>query len=328
VKDANRRRVLGFLTALAWFATSEGKLKIVDSIWDDLQRTDDKALLNFFNRDRFAKTFQRDYQGKRHMIPLLSPHVLEQALKTKILGQKNCKNTISTKNSSIWKNWEWQEWLIDELPNPIKIALTPLFQKEKKSTLQDGETVSDQVRDSWGRFIDSLKGNRSILLYAQRKWLATWFPEFDPSQPDFLEDKNRPWDYDHIHPQSYLQGRNGGSLQGIPPLIKDWHNSIGNLRAWPLEANRSLGKCPPANKLENSIEEERWYGINNGERVRSASFIAENSWEDWRHCVPEKENLTEASTYEQRQALINAIVKRFLAIYRNWYETLKLSTLT
>lgn len=329
ITEANRRRVLGFLTALAWFATSDGRIRAVDAIWDDLQRVDDKALLSFFDRNRFAKTFQLDDQGKRHMVPLLSPKVLTQALKTIILGQTGCSDTITKANSAIWKEWKWRQWLVDEkLPNQIRRALTPLFQNEK-SKFQDGETVSDQVRDSWSRFLNSIRGNRSMLLYAQRDWLATWFPDFDPSQPEFLEDKNRPWDYDHIHPQSYLQGKHGGTLQGVPQLIKDWNNSIGNLRAWPLEANRSLGDCDPRQKLENVIPEEKWYGIKNGTAVRTASFIAEADWTRyWPNCVPEEGNLTQANSHAQRKALINAIVSRFLAIYRHWYEALKLSTLS
>jgi hypothetical protein len=263
------------------------------------------------------------------MVPLLSPDALRDALKAKILGQKNCADTITTKDSDIWKSWKWRQWLVDDdLPRPVITALRPLFQNGK-SQLQDGETVPDEIRDSWSRFMDSLRNNRSILLYAQRHWLAAWFPGFDPSQPEFLEDKNRPWDYDHIHPQSYLQGKNGGSLQGMPQLIKDWNNSIGNLRAWPLEANRSLGDCTPMQKLGNITKEEKWYGIKNGKAVRSASFITEEGWQNhWPQCVPETGNLTEGGTHAQREALINAIVGRFLEIYRHWYETLKLSELT
>ena len=59
------------------------------------------------------------------------------------------------------------------------------------------------------RRIEDLRGNRNVLLFAQRGWLAHWFPDYDPSQPDQVEDTNRPWDFDHIHPQRYLRSQNG-----------------------------------------------------------------------------------------------------------------------
>ena len=324
-----RSRVIGFLTALAWFSSPDGKPKAVDSVWDDLQRCKATDLSVFFGRTKFVKTCRLDDRGNLHMVPIIPPEVLELALKTRILGYVGCSDTIKAADSAIWKEWSRWRWLVDEKrPKQIDVTLKPIFQAAEEH-IRDGETVSDRVRESWGRFIDSLWGNRSMLIYAQRDWIIKWFPDFDPSLPEFLEDKNRPWDYDHIHPQSLLQGRNGGSLRGMPQLIKELNNSIGNLRAWPLEANRSDGNSAPAIKLDQVSEEEYRYNVENGADGRAASFINEDHWElYWKYCVPGQGNLAQQSNHKEREALVNAIVRRFIAIYSEWYTTLKLSTLT
>lgn len=326
--DRVRQRAIGFLTAVGWFCTADGKQKAVSAIWHELQISDADDIRDYFGRNQFRKTYQLDTRGRMHMIPLMSPDDLELALKTRILGQKGCVDTITREDSSIWKDWEWWEWLIDERrPKQVDSALNSRF-RPTEANLQEGETVTDHVRDAWNRFMDSAWGNRSLLIYVQRDWLNLWFPDFDPSLPEFLEDKNRPWDFDHIHPQSYLQGERGGSLKGIPQLIKDWNNSIGNLRAWPLEANRADGDLPPVIKLDEVGDEERRYNIHSGKDERNASFVNEESWNEyWKNCVPAEGNLNSSSNHHARHALVSAIILRFIDIYREWYDSLKLSTI-
>ena len=106
------------------------------------------------------------------------------------------------------------------------------------------------------------------IVVPQRRWIIKWF-DSDPSQPECLEDKNRPWDYDHIHPQNFLQNDSGNPYHNIPQLIKVWHRSIGNLRAWPLEANRSDNDSMPSKKLTGLSNIERRYEMNNESDLRS-----------------------------------------------------------
>jgi hypothetical protein len=327
VSEVAARRVLGFLTALAWFAKADSKPRAVNAVWHDLQTVEADQLPNFFNRQRFLKTIAIDIHGKQNMIPVLSPDVLQLALQKRILGYQGCTDTISQPNSTIWNEWNWWQRLIDQnRPKDINDGLQPVFQK---ANLTEGETVSDRIRDTWNQFMEALWGAKSMLIYAQRDWINRWFPDFDPSLPEFLEDKNRPWDYDHIHPQSFLQGRNGGTLQGLPQIIKDWHNSIGNLRAWPLEANRSDGDDAPSVKLETASPEEAKYDINDANK-RKASFIASDDFNNyWTLCVSaDGRKLNDSNSFPERKALVNAIIWRLLAIYREWYDALKLSTLT
>ncbi len=326
ISEPTKRRVLGFLTALSWFAKTDSKARAVDAIWHELQTIDSKDLQEFFNRKHFLRTMTIDNNGKQHMIPVVSPDVLEHALKVRILGHQGCQDTIRNQDSAIWRGWNWWQWLIDnKRPQNIDEALHFVLHQEK---LAEGETTSDRIRDMWGQFMEALRHNRSMLLYVQRDWIKLWFPDFDPSLPEFMEDKNRPWDYDHIYPKKLLQGQKGGTLHGIPSIIKEWHNSIGNLRAWPLEANRSDSATPPSQKLkeEDNPEEEASYGIP-PEKKFEASFISREHYEKyWSQC--KGKGLNGSETFPERQALVNAIVWRFLVIYRQWYNDLKLSTLS
>lgn len=79
----------------------------------------------------------------------------------------------------------------------------------------------------------NIMGQEHFLLYAQRRYLDKWFRDelFD------LDDTNIPYDYDHILPQSWIQGK---GKQKIMQELRDKavYGSIGNLRAWPYSLNR------------------------------------------------------------------------------------------
>jgi hypothetical protein len=108
------------------------------------------------------------------------------------------------------------------------------------------------------------------------------------------------------------------------------------LRAWPLEANRSDGDATPVNKLSSASQEENRYSIPDDVVARKASFIQEElDWPWWKVCVPmndedEVENrryLALTDYRDNQKALITAIVLRFVALYREWYEQLRVSDL-
>jgi len=178
---------------------------------------------------------------------------------------------------------------------------------------------------AWTKLADALQGKRELVLYAQRKYLVSWFPEYDPASPDQLDDTDRPWDMDHIHPKKYISGRHN-----IPPIIKDWHKSIGNLRAWPMEANRADGEDPPRKKL--SGEREILGNIIEEFQIREASFVGDE-WPQWENSTPDQdwfhENyLAKPEDYPScRGALIQIITNRWVALYREWYDTLLINEL-
>jgi hypothetical protein len=142
-----------------------------------------------------------------------------------------------------------------------------------------------------------------------------------------MEEINRPWDMDHILPSFYLQGR-----RGIPQIIRDWHGSIGNLRAWPLDANRSDAESPPRNKLGEITEATREYGMTAASALLTASFVSEEDWPYWRDCTPTgafpDRYLALAKDHgECRKAFIRAVIGRVMALYTEWYEQLRIDSL-
>ena len=86
-------------------------------------------------------------------------------------------------------------------------------------------------------FFDRVKTSKShLLLYAQRSYVNRTF-KYDPSLRDTWKEHNRPWDYDHILPAATTYWRAKANTCKI--AIDEWMPTIGNLRAWPLEKNRS-----------------------------------------------------------------------------------------
>ena len=78
---------------------------------------------------------------------------------------------------------------------------------------------------------------REMLLYAQRHYINTHFSNYDPARSDLWEDYNRPWDFDHIIPQDWVNNRRGEYRE----FDKIWLNSIGNMAAISFEINRGKG---------------------------------------------------------------------------------------
>lgn len=76
---------------------------------------------------------------------------------------------------------------------------------------------------------------KEMLLYAEREYINTKFPNYDPARQDLWEDYNRPWDFDHIVAQNRINGKRGEYRE----YDKGWLYSIGNMAAISYEANRS-----------------------------------------------------------------------------------------
>ncbi|MFC5460169.1 GmrSD restriction endonuclease domain-containing protein [Massilia niabensis] len=323
------RRTLGFLTAVAWFGLD--KTKAVAMLWDTLQaETDAGKLLDFFNRRHFSQICRLDERLDLHMIPLVGADELDLICKKRITGYFGCQDTITRQDSRIWKDWGWYGSFVEPAAAELKTFYSAKLYPTKTSTDGSDIDVPESALTACDHFLGVLWNCHPILLFAQRKWLANWFPHFNPALPEFMEDKNRPWDYDHIHPQSYLRSEGGNALRGMPQVIKDWHGSIGNLRAWPLEINRSDSDSTPELKLDSVAPIERRYGLTQQKHKLEASFVEKDELVRWQESLPahsDKWYLKAPGAHDERCALVRAIVGRFNRIYREWYQTLRLADL-
>ena len=312
IADIPRKKVLGFLTALSWFSPDRGAAAST-RLWPVLNSTSE--IESFFEHENFISLLKIDERGILPVIPLISPSDL------KLIIEKTTLADIENQKSDLWANWDvWQQ-----------LAKEFLGQVDSKFNIHAGTDEVDFNKSlAWYQFINNkLLNNHSLLLYAQRHWLGKWFPKFDPSQPEYLEDKNRPWDYDHIHSQNFVQNDSGTSFSNIPPIILHWHRSIGNLRAWPLETIPANSYLDPSRKLTYVMNIDRHYEMKSEVDLRIASFIDDkNDWSAWqasgRNDSDDKYLSRECN---QRISLIRAITTRFLGIYADWYSSLNIGDL-
>lgn len=89
---------------------------------------------------------------------------------------------------------------------------------------------------------------KEMLLFAQRQYLNSHFANYDPARQDMWAEYNRPWDFDHIVPQDWINNKRGDYRD----YDKDWLNSIGNIAAISYEANRSKSNGKNYNEYHNN----------------------------------------------------------------------------
>jgi hypothetical protein len=284
IDERIHRRSLGFLTSIAWFAPD--KEKACASIWSSIEADiDAQKLVNRFNNTRFKDVCRINKRLTLQMTPLPTPDELAFICNGFI---KNDGRMATTKQESTvhfikGSFWADKDWWYEKFCKSIVKSVDPKW----KIILEAKDDDNDQEPDYSALVVQAVQSfaNRlweaktTVLLYAQRKYLISWFPDFDPSLPEMIEDKNRPWDFDHILAQSYFVNR-----RGIAQSVREWGNSIGNLRAWPLEANRADGDATPSAKLQGIYDEEESYCIDN---KLAASFIdISTDWPYWKEAVP------------------------------------------
>jgi hypothetical protein len=313
------KRMLGALTALSWFANKP--TDCLNTLWKRLNRLEPHNLPNFFSKGVLRSCKKLTDKREIQLIPLIPPDILQNGVEESITRARG----YQTPSSNFWSEWNW--W--DRFSSTFKYKENlKTWYSENLPSWKREEEGQEIILDAWTKLADAIRGKQELVLYAQREYLVRWFPRYDPSSLDQVEDTDRPWDMDHIHPQKYIYGK-----WNMPRIIKNWHGSIGNLRAWPMEANRADGEEPPGNKLELSGEEDikeyytEYYGLTSSEEVRHASFVG-SEWPQWKASTPAKDwfhgnYLAKIGEYPScRGALIQAITTRWVALYREWYETL------
>ena len=299
-RQDTRKRILGVLTAIAFFAPNPSAF--IARLW--------KRKSGAWWQGTFLEKNMRMKDDKLVMLPLPSPEELQKSL-SEVLPENE------------WKNWNWYDNLTRQYPKKAN----SIYAQRCKNLLgsENNDVESRPVDMAWSAFWGKLWDERRLVLYTQRHWIDTFFPGYNPAAPDQIEDSDRPFDWDHIFPQSYIYNMKRPILN----LWRDrWPRTIGNLRAWPMELNRSDGKMTPTEKLSNGIAEsfgKQWNKIlPDSATVREASFIDEDGWKDWQKCDGDEWDIKQALTHDSElgKTLLKAITERLCAIYTNWYESL------
>lgn len=154
------------------------------------------------------------------------------------------------------------------------------------------------------------EAGRGLVLYACRKYLAKTFGEYDPAVAAWSED-SRPWDYDHIVPQSWVKGTYQGKWH---ELVAELLNSIGNIAPIPFGANRAKNNAPPGEvALYTDAEKAKDLFVDFGLGGRTPKFVHE-------YVLPEC-NQDNAFDFARVTA------RRLAALYREWWNALEVGAL-
>ena len=265
---ALRKPILGLATALHWFG--DDRTKAIATLYADHFAT---ATLTPASFAGVLKHCLQPQVGRREILKLLSPDQLDAL--------------IPKASHSDERLWEW---------NLFKLIV------EAES---DPEVRSMKHQNEWQFFCRSIDC-KPMLLYAQRALLSgSRLGNYDPSRIDIWEDKNRPWDYDHLLPTNALKGNQGTYRQAC----RQWSNTIGNFRAWPLEENRSRH-----DELANESI------ITAEDRVLSKIL-------DQRECDGFSLSWSQVDDALKASEFMAAARSRFLRIYSDWFDSLKIGCL-
>lgn len=213
------RRLLGLVTAISWFSQYEEDC--VAGLWRYRAELHEPGML---------QKIVGEQDGRLRLAPLPPPSLLRTTMEARVTGavSRADYNTDLNDASNLWNNWRL--WSHFSNPPRESSALEDWYSDGCNLPLDRGTEDSEVWRgQAWLSFVKQLKNRQDLVIYAQRKTLSGWFEGYDPTRPDQIEDTDCPWDFDHIFP-SYFTG-----TWYVPQIIKDWHGSIGNLRAWPAE---------------------------------------------------------------------------------------------
>jgi hypothetical protein len=148
-----------------------------------------------------------------------------------------------------------------------------------------------------GLFIEKLRSQKELLVYAQRGDIAEKFKNFDPSNKLMWKGHNRPWDYDHILPSNDLDGRRCGS-KTYTEVCQAWQQSIGNLVAVDSYFNRAAQDKKKASEK-----------YDNDEHIKDGAFDIKTE---------DTDNLAKAKPF------VLAAKNRLISIYKDWYNLIAL----
>ena len=221
--------------------------------------------------------FENGTDGIHFLVP---PELLKQYYKQEIIEKMFLEN-----NDHRWGLWR------NGIGNEIK---------NYYSRLKSQEFEWDTANNYFRSFIEKIRWNRQFILFAQRNYINSEF--YDYNQIDDLEDTNVPWDWDHIYPSEWVYRK-----VYCNQSIKDWNNTNGNIRAIPLECNRSRGNQQSPNSI--SGEDERKY-----------SFMLDNDWQYW-------QKIEDRIWDNKAENHYNAVTTRMINIYEKFWNDLKIDEL-
>ena len=195
----------------------------------------------------------------------------------RLLSVCEFRNSINLPDSNSLDSWDWDCGIVDDTESSLK---------NKKL------------------FFSRIRSQREFLLFAQRVYMTKSF-NYDPARQDTWDQHNRPWDFDHILPSATTYYR---QIQ-FKKVLNEWIKCAANLRACPMEENRSDQHISPAYKLKKPCQ-------------KSDAFITDQELIGF--------NLGSGKdlSCDAVLAFLTAAKSRFARIYQEWHDVLDISFLS
>jgi hypothetical protein len=201
----------------------------------------------------------------------------------------------------------------DFVRNIFKDHLTKISFLEYNKTKKEEETDEDfnnrqldAATNHWLDFANKIYWDKTFLILAQDSYFNSQFEDYMAF--DDIEDTNRPWDWDHIYPNSWVYNKTG-----ISRLVKHIVNTNGNFRALSFNENRS-----------QSNHQSPHIRFSDNRNAQKKSFIKENDLEHWMKLTNSDNRLKDSEKYKDKiDALVRASFYRMNNIYEHIYNFLK-----
>ncbi|SHI53850.1 DUF262 domain-containing protein [Flavobacterium haoranii] len=208
---------------------------------------------------------------------IVKPELLRENLKNIIINQLTCSD-------------DWAD------------STKKYFSNELIKYYADNDFKDDEIVNSFREFINTIYWNKSLLIFAQRNYIVEKFKEYN--QFESIEDTNRPWDWDHIYPASWIYNK-----ENIAQIVKNWKECIGNYRALSFDDNRSES---------NNVSPKERFSIDNN---RADSFIKEDDFKYWDQIDGNYYRLKGGDLNNDKiKIFLSAIIFRMCNIYEEWYK--------
>jgi hypothetical protein len=183
----------------------------------------------------------------------------------------------------------------------IRNKLVMKQSQENANTDEDRERVIDQAVSYWVELCTFLFRNKHCLIIAQREYFEREFGEY--MEFEGIEDTNRPWDWDHIYPNSWVYKKHK-----ISSLVKNLVSTTGNYRALSFNENRGQNNHhSPQSRFHNNV------------KAQEDSFVKSSDLDHWLELSNEDSRLVDL---EKIGHFVKAVFNRVNNIYSECYSVI------
>ncbi len=163
--------------------------------------------------------------------------------------------------------------------------------------------IGPAIEEIWNGFNGG--AGCELLLYSCRAFMKDYFGNYNTSLPEWQE-QNRPWDYDHILPKSWVSEN---SVPGYTSLVQEFLWSIGNSAPLPFSLNREKQATAPTNYPDGDPD-----GDQKSAKNLQIELSRVNEFEEHKKRCRELDRDKDASSF-----FIKTTIDRIVALIEEWY---------